>query len=54
MKYLFLIIRHFFPRRRWREVRHTKVFTDYSGDRPGHILITMEDQFGNQKVRREG
>lgn len=59
MKYLFLIIRHLFPRRRWVEVRRQAgwrravlgEWTDMS--KPNFHLITMRDQFGNLKTFRE-
>jgi hypothetical protein len=47
MKWLYLIIRHFWPRPRWREVYRTNVFGHLSNDRPAHIIVTQQDQFGN-------
>lgn len=51
MRYLFLIIRHLFPRKRWRIIGTTKTF--YDGDTlPSYITHTLQDQFGNIKTKR--
>jgi len=50
MKYLFLIIRHLFPRRRWVQVSKDSV-NDVEGRLVGYI-VTMRDQFGNIKTHQ--
>lgn len=49
MKYLFLIIRHFFPRRRWKIIGETAVMDEDArpGDLPIKRFIILQDQFGN-------
>jgi len=57
MKYLFLIIRHIFPRKRWKII---KVISTYDTDDYGRVIgtlpiyrkITLQDQFGNVKYKK--
>ncbi len=51
MKYFLLIIRHFFPRKYWKQIRITEVY-DSDGDMklPAYRKITLQDQFGNLKT----
>lgn len=49
MKYLFLIIRHIFPRRRWRIVRELN-YLKPNGGVCGKMYV-LQDQFGNIKKR---
>lgn len=51
MKYLYLIIRHFFPKRIWKEVRVLDLYDQDSRMNTGKIFI-YEDQFGNRKHKR--
>lgn len=51
MKYLFLIIRHLFPRRRWKEVEVINA-VDRLGDIPRYRIYRLQDQFGNMKTVR--
>ena len=52
MKYLYLIIRHIFPRKRWKEVERIGV-SRHSGEGKDHALvIVLKDQFGNIKTKR--
>ncbi len=44
MKYLFLIIRHMFPRRRWKIIKTNDII--YEGVKKG-VVHTLQDQFGN-------
>jgi hypothetical protein len=53
MKYLFLIIRHMFPRKRWR-IRRVISAVNNHGDIPEYQLVIQEDQFGNIKKTRIG
>ena len=51
MKYLYLIIRHIFPRKRWKEVE--RIGVRHSADGKDHALvIVLKDQFGNIKTKR--
>jgi hypothetical protein len=48
MKYLLLIVRHFFPRRRWETVRKVEVFdVAVSKKTPTAFITIQQDQFGN-------
>lgn len=49
MKYLYLIIRHFFPRRKWRVIERA---TLTYGNQPIGTLFTLQDQFGNIKTKK--
>jgi hypothetical protein len=56
MKYLYLIIRHIFPRKRWKLFKTVIV---YDGDDPlngrlpiGNTLY-FRDQFGNIKIKKD-
>ena len=46
MKYLFLIIRHLFPHRKWTHVETIKVNCD---GRVTAYKYVLRDQFGNMK-----
>lgn len=53
MKYLFLIIRHIFPRKRWTQIKEIPVH-DYNDngtltEYPIYRKILLRDQFGNLK-----
>lgn len=47
MKYLYLIIRHMFPRRRWEYVDHIRY--EANDFNPTRIVFITRDQFGNIK-----
>jgi len=50
MKYLFLIIRHIFPRKRWVESRRYNCKKSYtSGTEIEFLRVELKDQFGNIK-----
>lgn len=49
MKYLFLIIRHMFPRKHWKKVGETVVH-ESGHELPTAVIITLQDQFGNLKT----
>lgn len=52
MKYLFLIIRHCFPRKRWKELkRYSATKTYASGKTTECIFVEMKDQFGNIELK---
>ncbi len=59
MKWLFLIVRHFWPRRYWTEVRREAFYSrriidgilvDPAPRGPSGYYVTLRDQFGNQKT----
>lgn len=55
MKYLYLIFRHFFPRKKWKEIKVVHVFDsdDHRMNRnPIGMVIYLQDQFGNIKVNK--
>ena len=50
MKYLYLIIRHFFPRRRWETMTTVDIWKEEYGTKsrfPSVMIIVQRDQFGN-------
>ena len=47
MKYLYLLIRHCFPRSRWTEVERADIVAS-NGSVVG-LIILLKDQFGNLK-----
>lgn len=47
MKYLYLIIRHIFPRKKWKIAYQTEM-VNRRNEIIGYLLI-YEDQFGNTK-----
>ena len=49
MKYLYLIIRHIFPRKRWIIEYKTEICRE--GRYIGYMFI-YKDQFGNRKTKR--
>lgn len=51
MKYLFLIIRHLFPRSKWEIVRAVELRYEMDGPAHGYKYI-LRDQFGNMKEFR--
>lgn len=53
MKYLFLLVRHLFPRRKWVIINEIQVYDDPSDSttKIGKIL-TLRDQFGNLKTKK--
>lgn len=54
MKYLFLIVRHLFPRRRWQTVEtHAirRIYEDGDTRVIGHIYI-QRDQFGAMRTHK--
>lgn len=52
MKYLYLIIRHFFPKKKWTVIRKINVFDEYLGDMPAYCIYVLQDQFGNIKKKK--
>ena len=50
MKYIFLIIRHIFPRKRWREVNRLDIVKSSNKAIIG-VSVEMVDQFGNRKFQ---
>lgn len=50
MKYLYLIIRHIFPRKRW-VIEHQTEITNGQNEFIGYMFI-CKDQFGNFKVTK--
>ena len=53
MKYLYLLIRHIFPRRRWKLVNTTAVYDEDDIDGlPLYRKHVLRDQFGNIKVKK--
>jgi len=54
MKYLYLIIRHVFPRKRWKQVAESEVNRVYpDGTKiPDGWVVQLKDQFGNVKFVR--
>lgn len=50
MKYLYLIIRHVFPRKRWECIGNTDVMG--SNGIPICVILTLQDQFGNIKLKK--
>lgn len=48
MKYLYLIIRHIFPRKRWALEYRTEI-TNRWDENVGYVFI-YKDQFGNRKT----
>jgi len=52
MKYLYLIIRHLFPRKHWKIIRETTIYgMDQFGERrPIACRITLQNQFGEIKT----
>jgi hypothetical protein len=53
MKYLYLLIRHMFPRHKWEVIQSAK---EISGRTNEHVatVYTLQDQFGNIKSKRVG
>ncbi len=49
MKYLFMIVRHFFPRRRWKEISVIRIYDSEGSGRPTNHVFILQDQFGNRK-----
>ncbi len=52
MKYLFLMFRHFFPKRvgpRWKIIGEVPVFERENAKRPVCIKYILQDQHGNLK-----
>ena len=49
MKYLYLIIRHFFPRKRWQCVQVIDVKMSEADELPLYYKYVLQDQFGNIK-----
>lgn len=47
MKYLYLIIRHIFPRHKWRVYHETEIING-KNEMIGYLFI-LKDQFGNLK-----
>jgi hypothetical protein len=54
MKYLYLIIRHCFPRKRWTVINTTSVIEGGQPENsiPVYYLLTLQDQFGNIKTKK--
>jgi len=56
MKYLYLLIRHMFPRKKWKVIHTTSVFegndAKVEGKLPIYSILTMQDQFGNIKTKK--
>ncbi len=54
MKYLFMIVRHFFPRRRWVIIATGSIYDPDNGPtgRPVGFYRILRDQFGNLKKFR--
>lgn len=50
MKYLFLIIRHLFPRRKWEVYRHIEMLDPSGSGIPIGRSVVLRDQFGNLKT----
>ena len=51
MKYLYLIIRHVFPRHKWEIIGKTPVQPEGHSN-PIAIILTLQDQFGNIKTEK--
>ena len=51
MKYLYLLIRHVFPRHRWTETHKVKLMPP-SGEHPYGMIIILRDQFGNIREKK--
>jgi hypothetical protein len=49
MKYIYLIIRHCFPRRRWTEVEKISFYGN-NPDLPQCFVTVQRDQFGNMRT----
>jgi hypothetical protein len=50
MKIILLIIRHFFPRRKWEDISRTEVMGSFEEKYPIAVVITQRDQFGNLRT----
>lgn len=50
MKYLYLLIRHIFPRHKWTIIATTKIRSD-GEELPVAVILTLQDQFGNIKTK---
>jgi hypothetical protein len=52
MKYLYLIIRHFFPRKHWKIIKETTIYgmDEFGQRRPLRLEYTLQNQFGEIKT----
>lgn len=52
MKYLYFIIRHFFPKRKWEIIHTMNYYSEYNEELPVYKVYVLKDQFGNIKQKK--